>query len=76
MMPGHVAAAPPNRLTNSRRLMPGLGSLPGAAAHDTINQPALRGGLRHQKPAGGRSTGPWGRPASRRSDSMAARRGG
>ena len=30
---GHAAAAPPSRLTNSRRLMPGMGSLPGAAAY-------------------------------------------
>ena len=29
---GHAAAAPPSSVTNSRRLMPGMGSLPGAAA--------------------------------------------
>jgi hypothetical protein len=31
---GH-AAAPPSSVTNSRRLMPGMGSLPGAAADHT-----------------------------------------
>ena len=38
---GHATAAPPNRLTNSRRLMPGMGSLPGAAAyHSSWNRQA------------------------------------
>ena len=38
---GHAAAAPPSRLTNSRRLMPGMGSLPGAAAyHSSWNRRA------------------------------------
>ena len=30
---GHAAAAPPSSVMNSRRLVPGMGSLPGAAAY-------------------------------------------
>jgi hypothetical protein len=32
---GHAAAAPPSSATTSRRLMPGMRSLPGAAAYDS-----------------------------------------
>ena len=63
--PAPRAATPPPRrraaLTNSRRLMPGMGSLPGAAADHTSLEPPGAGGLTHQEPAG-RVAGPWGRP--------------
>jgi hypothetical protein len=29
---GHATTAPPNSVMNSRRLIPGMGSLPGAAS--------------------------------------------
>jgi len=35
---------------NSRRLMPGMGSLPGAANYDSRLEPPGAGGLTHQEP--------------------------
>ena len=59
---GHAAAAPPSSVMNSRRLMPGMGSLPGAAAYDSRLEPPGAVGLPHLQPAGGSAAGPWGRP--------------
>src|SRR6476620_8748522 len=59
---GQVAIAPPSRLTNSRRLMPGMGSLPGAAGDHSRWEPPGAGSLTHQEPAGGWRLGPWDGP--------------
>src|SRR6476659_10596643 len=59
---GHAATAPPNRLTNSRRLMPGMGSLPGAAAYHSRSEPPSAGGLTHQGAYSRRTAAPWDGP--------------
>ena len=58
---GQAAAAPPSRVTNSRRLMPGMGSLPGAAAYHISWNRRVQAVWRIRSLPGEGSAGLWGK---------------